>query len=129
MKVIRYSQGFKLQAVREVELGGSCAWAVQRKYNIKGAATVMRWVRQYGSGKYGKVIRVEQADEPNELARLRGQLRQAKEALADAHMELALEKAFLNVACGQMGQSTEAFKKKHAGGRRASRSRRTPGSK
>ncbi len=129
MNVIRYSQGFKMQLVKEVETGKSCAWALQRKYNIKGAATVMRWVRQYGSGKYGKLIRVEKADEVNEAARLRSQLRQAKEALADAHMELALEKAFLAVACEQMGQTAEAFKKKHVGRRRTSRSRRTPGSK
>jgi len=129
MRVIRYSQGFKLAVVRAVESGRACAWAVQRKHNIKGTNTVMRWVRQYGSGKYGKIIRVEQADEVNELARLRGQLRQAKEALADAHMELALEKAFLTVACEQLGQTAEAFKKKPAGRRRTSRSRRTPGSK
>jgi len=129
MNAIRYSQGFKMQLVREVEGGKSCAWAVQRKYNIKGADTVMRWVRQYGSGKYGKIIRVEKADEVNEAARLRSQLRQAKEALADAHMELALEKAFLAVACEQMGQTAEAFKKKHAGRRRTWRSVKTPGSK
>jgi transposase-like protein len=126
MKVIRYSQGFKLQLVREVETGETSAWAVQRKYNIKGVTTVMRWVRQYGSGKYGKVIRVENADEVNEASRLRIQLRQAKEALADTHMELALEKAFLAVACEEMNQSLEAFKKKHAGGRPTRRSRRTP---
>src|SRR5260370_41728056 len=72
---------------------------------------VMRWGRKYGSGKYGKLIRVEKADEVNEATRLRSQLGQAKEALADAHMELALEKAFLEVACEQMGQTTEAFKK------------------
>ena len=129
MKVIRYSRGFKLQLVREVESGKSCAWAIGRKYNIKGRNTVMRWVRQYGSGKYGKIIRVEHADEVNELERLRGQLRQTKEALADEHMELALEKDFLSVACEQMGQSAEAFKKKHAGGRRTWRSRRSPGAK
>jgi transposase-like protein len=123
MKVIRYSHAFKMQAVREVESGESSAWAVQRKYNIKGASTVMRWVRQFGSRKYGKVIRVERADEINESARLRSQLRQAKEALADAHMELALEKAYLEVACEQMDQTVEGFKKKHAGGRRARRSR------
>jgi hypothetical protein len=64
---------------------------------------------------------VEKADEVNEAAQLRRQLRQAKEALADAHMELALEKAFLSVACEQMGQSPEAFKKKHAGRRRTLR--------
>jgi hypothetical protein len=60
---------------------------------------------------------------------LRSELRLAKEALADAHMELALEKSFLEVACEQMSQTPEAFKKKHAGKRRTWRSRRTPGSK
>jgi transposase-like protein len=121
MKVIRYSEGFKMQCVREVESGARCAWQVMRRYDIKGTNTVMRWVRRYGGGKYGKIIRVEKADEVNEAAQLRRQLRQAKEALADAHMELALEKAFLSVACEQMGQSPEAFKKKHAGRRRTSR--------
>ena len=115
MKVIRYSRAFKMQAVREVETGELSAKAVQRKYSIKGNGTVMHWVRQLGSGKYGKIIRVEKADEVNEAVRLRGQLRWAKEALADAHMELALEKAFLEVACEQADQSVESFKKKHAG--------------
>jgi len=125
MKVIRYSHGFKLQVVREVEGGESCAYGVQRKYNIKGAGTVMRWVRQLGSGKFGKIIRVEKPEEIDEAARCRSQLRQAKEALADAHMELALEKAFLIVACEQMNQTVEDFKKKHAGGQRTGRSKPT----
>jgi transposase-like protein len=129
MNIIRYSKGFKMQLVREVETGTGSAFAVQRKYNIKGTDTVLRWVRQYGSGRYGKIMRVEQADEVNEATRLRSQLRQAKEALAEAHMELALEKAFLTVACEQMGQTAEAFKKKHAGRRRPWRSGRTPASK
>ena len=126
MKIIRYSKSFKMQLVREVESGKSNAWAVQRKYDIKGANTVMRWVRQFGSGKYGKLIRVEKADEVNEAARLRSELRRVKEALADTHVELALEQAFLAVACEELGQSREAFKKKHAGGRRTRRLRRTP---
>jgi transposase len=129
MKVIRYSKGFKLQLVREVESGHACAWAVGRKYGLKGSGTVMRWVRQYGSGRYGKLIRVERADEVNEAARLRSELRRTKEALADAHMELALEKAFLAVACEEMQQSLAAFKKKPAGGRRTGRSRTTRSSK
>ena len=123
-KVIRYSHGFKMQAVRDVESGQACAWAVTRKYDIKGRATVMRWVRQFGSGRYGKVVRVEKANEVNEAVRLRSQLRQAKESLADAHMDLALEKAFLEAACEQMNQTVEGFKKKQTGGRRTGRSRR-----
>jgi len=126
MKIIRYSKSFKMQLVREVETGKSNAWAVQRKYDIKGANTVMRWVRQFGSGKYGKLIRVEKANEVNEAVRVRGELRRVKEALADTHVALALEQAFLAVACEELDQSLEAFKKKHAGGRRTRRSRRIP---
>jgi transposase-like protein len=125
MRIIRYSKGFKMQCVREVESGESSPMMVRRKYRIKGPATVMRWVRQFGSGKYGMIIRVEKAHEVNETAQLRTDLRRAKEALADTHMELALEQAFLAVACEEMDQSVEGFKKKHAGGRRTRRPRPT----
>lgn len=123
MRVVRYSKSFKLQLVREVEQGELCPAAVSRKYNIRGSATVMRWVRQFGSGRYGKVVRVERGDEVDEKGRLRMDLRRVKEALADAHVELALEKAFLEEACEELNQPLEAFKKKHAGGRRTKRSR------
>jgi hypothetical protein len=89
----------------------------------------MRWVRQYGNGRYGKIIRVEQPDEVDEAARVRGQLRRAKEALADAHMELALERAYLEVACEQLDQTVEGFKKKQAGRRRTGRSKSTRSSR
>jgi len=112
-----------MQCVREVESGKNCAYAVQRKYQIKGTGTVMSWVRKLGSGRYGKIIRVEKADEVNETGQLRSQLRRLKEALADMHMELVLEQAFLAVACEELDQSLEAFKKKHAGGRRTRRSK------
>ena len=125
MQAIRYSKGFKMQCVREVEAGKSCAYAVQRKYKIKGTGTVMRWVRQLGSGRYGKIIRVEKALEVNEAGQLRSELRRVKEALADTHMELALEQAFLAVACEELDQNLEEFKKKHAGGRRTRRSKPT----
>ena len=125
MTVIRYSKAFKMQCVREVETGKSCAFTVQRKYRIKGTATVMRWVRQFGGGQYGKIIRVEKAHEVNDAVQLRSELRRVKEALADTNMELALERAFLVVACEEIDQSVEGFKKKHAGGRRTRRSRPT----
>lgn len=125
MGTIRYSHAFKMQAVREVESGRLCAWEVRHKYGVRGYDTVMRWVRQLGSGRYGKIIRVEKPDEMNETARLKGQLRQAKEALADAHMELALERAYLAEACERLDTSVEAFKKKPLGGRRTGRSKRT----
>ena len=128
-KNVRYSHAFRMQAIRDVESGQLCAAEVERKYNITGNGTVTRWVRLFGSGQYGKLIRVEKPDEINQATRLRSELRRAKEALADAHMELALERSFLEVACEQLDQTPEAFKKKQAGKRRTWRSRRTPGSK
>jgi|SRR6267143_4644245 transposase-like protein len=123
MNVIRYSKAFKMQCVGEVEAGKSCAYEVQRKYKIRSTDTVMRWVRQFGSGKHGKIIRVEKANEVKESTQLRSEVRKLKEALADTHMELALEQAFLVVACEEIGQGVEDFKKKHVGGRRTRRSR------
>jgi hypothetical protein len=72
-------------------------------------------VRKYGNGSRGKRIRVEKPNEINELARLRGELRRVKEALADAHVDLALERAFTEVACERIGIDPEEFKKKVVG--------------
>ena len=118
---IRYSRAFKMQVVREFEEGRLSATQLMRKYGIKGLATVMRWVRRHGSGRYGRIIRVETPDEMAELERVRRELRRAKEALADAHIELALEKAYLQEACVQLNQSVEGFKKKRTGRRRTGR--------
>ena len=115
MKVIRYSRGFKIKLVREAEEEGNSPHQVSRKYGVRGTATVMRWAREYGSGKHGKVVRVERADEMSELARLRRELRTVKEALADAHVALAVEKAYVDLAAEQLGHKPEAWRKKQDG--------------
>ena len=125
MKVIRYSRGFKIQLVREAEEEGMCAWRVSRKYRVS-VTSVMRWLREFGSGKHGKVIRVEKAGEVDELSRLRRELRTVKEALADAHVALAVEKAYVELACEQMGQVSEDWRKKQDGRPRTGRSKPSP---
>jgi transposase len=118
--VMRYSEAFKLQVVRDVESGrfGS-PFEAGRVYGVKGHGTVARWVRRYG--KYhllGKVVRVMKADERTEVEALRKQVRELKGALADAHLDLKLEEAYLRIACRTAGiEDVEAFKKKHAGTR------------
>src|ERR1039458_7390713 len=47
---IRYSEAFKMEVVRELEMGGIAFDAISLKYGIKGSETVSRWVRQYGNG-------------------------------------------------------------------------------
>ncbi len=69
------------------------------KYGIKGKTTVARWVRQYGNGTRGKVIRVERPGEINEVTRLTARVRRLEGALADANIDAALERAYTRIAC------------------------------
>jgi transposase-like protein len=78
-------------------------------------------VRKYGNGSRGKLIRVEKPEEINELKRVRAELRRVKEALADAHVELALERAYTELACERAGVEPGDFKKKAAGRLRTKR--------
>ena len=113
---IRYSEAFKMEVVRELEMGGIAFDAISLKYGIKGSETVSRWVRQYGNGTRGKVIRVERPEEINELKRLKARVRQLESALADANIDSALERAYTRLACQRAGiADVEGFKKKAAG--------------
>ena len=113
---IRYSEAFKMEVVRELEVGDIGFDDMALKYGIKGKGTVSRWVRQYGNGTRGKVIRVESPGEINELKRLKARVRQLESALADANIDAALERAFTRLACRRAGiADVEGFKKKAVG--------------
>ncbi len=112
---IRYSEAFKLAVVREVESQDLAFEQARRKYGILGSATVQAWVRKYGNGSRGKIIRVEKPEEINELKRLKERLRRLESALADANIDLALERAYTELACERAGIDVEEFKKKAAG--------------
>ena len=113
---IRYSEAFKMEAVRELETGDLPYLEIQRKYGIKGATTVQKWVRKYGNGTRGKVIRVERPEEINELKRLKARVRQLESALADANIDSALERAYTRLACQRAGITDVAEFKKKADG-------------
>lgn len=115
-RVIRYSEAFKVEVVREVEAEGKDFEEVRRKYGIGGNETVQKWVRRYGNGTRGKIIRVERPEEINELKQLRERTRRLEKALADANLDLALERQYTRLACQRAGiQDVEEFKKKAAG--------------
>ena len=113
---IRYSEAFKMEVVRELEAGGLAFDALALKYGIRGHGTVAGWVRKYGNGTRGKVMRVERPEEINELRRLKARVRQLESALADANIDSALERAYTRLACKRAGiEDVAAFKKKAAG--------------
>lgn len=112
---IRYSEAFKMTVVREVEEQDLPFEQVRRKYGIRGSYTVQKWARQYGNGSRGIRIRVEKPEEINELKRLKERVRRLESALADANIDLALERAYTELACERAGLAVEEFKKKAAG--------------
>jgi len=115
-EAIRYSEAFKMSVVRELEAGGLAFNAIKRKYGIKGTATVPRWVKKYGNGTRGKVIRVEKPDEMDQQRQLKERVRALERAVGTLHVELALERAYTEIACERAGIADVAeFKKKAAG--------------
>jgi transposase-like protein len=112
---IRYSEAFKMAVVRELEQEDLPCEHVRRKYGILGCGTVQAWVLKYGNGSRCKRIRVEKPEEINELKRLKQRVRQLESALADANIDLALERAFTELACERAGVEVDEFKKKAAG--------------
>lgn len=116
---IRYSEAFKIEVVRELEREDLPYERLQRKYGIKGNGTIQSWVRKYGNGSRGKVIRVERPEEINELRALRERVKRLERLLADTNLDLALERAYTKLACERAGiGDVEAFKKKASAERR-----------
>jgi transposase len=116
--MMRYSESFKLQVVREIEGGRySSCYAAQEAYGIRGNGTVHRWAREYGrESLIGRVIRVETAEERDELRRLKERVRDLERALGDATLDLRLEREYVKLACRQAGiEDVDAFKKKGRG--------------
>jgi transposase-like protein len=113
--VIRYSEAFKLRLVEEVAAGKYRSLdEAGRRNGIRGGSTLRRWIKQYGrEDMLPKRIKVETMNEIDELREARRRIRELEAALANAHMDYCLESAFLDIACGKLGTSTEELKKKN----------------
>jgi transposase-like protein len=112
--VFRYSQSFKQQLVEELESGRfSSILEAQEHYGIRGASTIRNWLERFGRNHLcAKVVHVEKPDEKDKIMELKKQNRQLKEALGQTQAENVLNQEFLKIACEQMGQDIESFKKK-----------------
>lgn len=105
-----------MSVVQELEAGGLAFDEVARKYGIKGHETIPKWVRKYGNGTRGKVIRVEKPEEIDQTKKLKERVRVLERTVGSLHVELALERAYTEIACERAGiEDVAAFKKKAAG--------------
>jgi hypothetical protein len=79
-----------------------------------GGSSLSKWIKRYGREDIlPKRVKVETMNEIDELKAARKRIRELEAALADAHMDYCLESAFLDIACGRLGTSTEELKKKN----------------
>jgi len=116
--VIRYSESFKLQVVRDLESGrfANIGQAASH-YGIRGSVTIRGWLIKFGKDRLmPRVVRVETPDEQHELKRLRQRVRQLEGLLADKELGLVISETYLELACERAGiRDVEDFKKKSAG--------------
>ncbi len=112
--VLRYSMCFKQQVVSELESGRfDSILQASEHYGISGSETVRKWLRKFGRNHLcPKVIRVEKPDEQDQVRQLKKQIKQLKEALGQTQAENVINQEFLKIACEEMGQEVDAFKKK-----------------
>lgn len=85
-KVIRYSNSFRRQIVREIE-NGLTVNAVKMRYGIGSCITISRWVKKFGKEKLlSKIVRVETMEDQDKVKQLQDEISKLKAALADSYM-------------------------------------------
>jgi len=113
---ITYSEAFKMQVVEEIGRGKFVnILQAQKAYGIRGMSTIKQWIKKYGrEDLLPKRVRVETMAEIDELKEAKKRIRDLEKALSNSHMDYCLERAFLELACQQMGTSRDELKKNNA---------------
>lgn len=116
-KVVRYSEAFKLEVVRDLGSGKlSSISEANRRYGITGSMTVVGWLRKYGrEDQLPRVLRVEKPGEGDQLKKLKQENDRLKRALADEHLRASLYESWFEEACASFGVSDVAAFKKNSG--------------
>jgi len=72
--------------IGEVEKGGGIEF-IRKKYDIAGASTIQKWVKNFGKNHLlNKIVRVENMNEKDRMKQLEQDNKNLKIALADAYM-------------------------------------------
>jgi len=101
--VIRYSQAFKQQVVREYESGASI-YRLLQKYGIGGHKTVERWVKQYGcSGYRSELVIIQTVDDQLEVKGMKQRIADLESALAQSNLDKRMLRATIEVASQSLG--------------------------
>ena len=94
----RYSEAFKLQVVSEYESGVSIP-NLRLKYGIGGGSTIGQWLEKYAREGYrSKIIRIQKADEIQELKAMKKKIVELESALSESILENRMLNAMIEAA-------------------------------
>lgn len=86
-RTVQYSKAFRRQVVAEYEAGCSLA-DLRKKYGINGGGTIQRWIKKYAKeGMRNGLVRIQTAEEANQVKRLEAQIKELEQALARVTLE------------------------------------------
>ena len=97
----KYSEAFKLHVVSEIESGRLNKSEANRKYDIPGSTTVLKWCRKYGVLKHAaqqKAKSVTMVNEAHEMVRLNNEIKALKGELDDARMKNVVLETLVDIA-------------------------------
>ncbi len=112
--ILRYSLAFRRQVVADLEEGRfDSIEAARLHYGIGGMPTIKGWLRQFGKNHLmPKVVVVQKPNEQDQIRQLRRQVQELERVVGQSHVREALNEEFLRMACEQLGQDVDSFKKK-----------------
>ena len=111
--IVRYSESFKLQVVKEYEESYLTRKELSLKYGIKGGSTISNWIKKYGSeSTQNRIIRVEKTNEKDRIKELEKEVERLKKALAHQTLVAVTKESMAEVIAEDFGVDLEEVKKK-----------------
>lgn len=111
--IIKYSESFKIQVVKEYEESYLSLQEISRKYGITGGSTVSVWLKKYGSAQnQNKVVRVEKPEEKQRIKELEKEVKRLRAVLAKETIRATTNESMAQVIAHDLGVDYETIKKK-----------------
>lgn len=109
-----YSEAFKQTVLQSIASGRYTKSEARQVYGIS-SGIIYYWIKQSNRlSLHNKRIRVETADEQDQLKSLQQRIRDLEKALADSQLQHFKSKSYLAVAAERLGyKSWEDFEKKN----------------
>jgi transposase-like protein len=99
-----YSTAFKQKVISEIESGQHSIEQARKIYNIGGSSTISKWIKKFGKNHLlGKKVRIEMADEIDQIKKLQKEKAELESALVKAHLKILTLETIIESAEEDLG--------------------------